>query len=413
MRQFFEERQLELLLIFAVMAAAAVRWVPSVSGFELIYGASHWVLSYTHGLVRRGLVGSIFKLWVPVVSIGDVHRAALVAYCVFLGAMLFVFYRMLRRKDGRGGLFWIILLFVACPATVSMYGRDLSRFDLFLVMILGASFFLLSVEKQTWLIPLLMVAALFIHEGFLILCAPTILAAMLIMVVRSDRSRRMLWTLAVSAVFTGSGWFLLYRFGTPALGYDEFVRVIQARAAFPVTELSMRECYYSIGDHMKLASPYLRDPGSMLNLAGALMMLSPVLLVLVDLWRSAIRNSVGHRSAVVTLMAATLSGLLIIPIATDYGRWLSGVVFCNFFAVLFLVSQGIIGPVDLQRYQDSRFCTFLGFMVLVYLLFGPLHDWNPYPFQQRLTASAFFMTSALAFDAGFVMWRLRNRANPV
>lgn len=406
MRKFLEEHDREVLLILITMLAVARWWIPPIVGFENMYGASHWILSYDHGLVRRGFIGTIFKVWMPMVTVEDVHHTALVVYFIFLVLLVAVFYALLRYKDKSGRLFRLVLLFSACPATLSLFARDLGRFDLFLVMILLLSLTLLSFNRHVWLIPILMITAMFIHEAFLILCAPTIVAATVFVYLWDTRDKRMLVTLVLSAISVVGAFLVLYKFGNPTLGYEEFSRLIQSRATFNITDLSMRECYFGIKDHFNLASPYLRDPGSILNFLGALLMLSPVILILLNLWTHAFKNCEAHRGACRLFFLATLSGLMVLPIATDYGRWLSAVIFCNFFAIFFLVSRDIIKVEDLDEYSGGSVPLLFVFILLTYLLFGPLHDWNPYPYQDNLIYSSFSMVAVLLFDVGFSLrWR--------
>jgi hypothetical protein len=411
MRQFIEEHEQEVLLILLTMLGVTRWWMPSVWGFENLYGASHWALSYDHGLVRRGLLGTITKLWMPIVTIKGVHLTALVAYCTFLASLAGVFYALMKYKDKHGRLFRLILLFSATPATLSMFARDLGRFDMFLVITLFLCLILLSLHRLRWLIPILMVMAMFIHEAFLVLCAPTLLAAILFVFLWDTRDKKALVTLGVSAISVVSSFFVLYKFGHPSLGYDDFSRLIQSRADFRITDLSMRECYFSVNDHINLTAPYLQDAGSVINFLGAVLILSPVILILLNLWTHALRNCKAHRGVCWLFFLATLSGLSLLPIATDYGRWLSAVIFCNFFAIFFLVSRDVIKVEELAEYSGGSFSLLFVPLLLTYLLFGPLHDWNPYPYQDHVIYSALSITSVLLFDVAFcIRWRSLRRA---
>ena len=410
-RKFIEEHEWEALLILITMLGIARWWIPGVNGFENMYGASHWALSYDYGLIRRGLIGSIVEMWVPIVSVGHVHHFALAVYCTFLAWLVAVIYYLLRFKDKGGRLFRLILLFVANPVTLALLARNLGRFDLFLVMITFLSFATLSFNKHFWLIPVLMLTAMFIHEGFLILWAPTILAAMIFVYFWEGGKRRTIFTFVASAIGVAAAFIVLYKFGHPALGYEEFASAIQSRAAFSITELSMRECFFSITDHVELSSSSLLDAGSIVNFLMALLMLSPVFLVLLNLWSHAIRNSGAHRKACWLLVLATLSGLILIPIATDYGRWLSAIVFCNFFALFFLVSRGVVKVEELVEYAGGTTPLLFVSIVFTYLLFGPFHDWNPYPYKDNLVVSAIAITAVLLIDIGmYQRWRKVRRA---
>ncbi len=425
MRKFIEEREQEVLLLLITMLAVARWWVPSVRGFENIYPASQWVLSYDYGLIRRGLLGTIAKMWMPIVSIKDVQHTALAAYCIFLALLLVIFYFLLKNKEKNGRLFRLILLFIAAPATLSLLARDLGRFDLFLIMIILLSLSLLSLNKHVWLIPILMITAMFIHESFLVLYTPTIIAAMIFVYAWGKRSEidsrqktagmTVLRVIVVSTISVLAAFFILYKFGYPTLGYDEFSRLVQSRATFRVTDLSMRECYYSLKDHTALTSPYLHDTGSILDFFGALLILSPVILILLNLWTHALRNCGSHpnagfqRGACWLFFLATLSGLILLPIATDYGRWLSAITFCNFFAIFFLVSKDIIKVESLPEYSGGSFTLLFVLIILTYLLFGPLHDWEPYPYQHNLIYSSLSTIAVLVFDIGFIhRWRSVN-----
>ncbi|HEY6953233.1 MAG TPA: hypothetical protein VI758_12575 [Bacteroidota bacterium] len=406
MRQFVEDHEKELLLVLITMLAVTRWWIPHVRGFDNIYVASQWVLSYDHGLIRRGLIGTIVKLWAPIVTIEDVQRAAFIAYCVFLVFLLAGSYALLKHKERNGRLFRLILVFLVTPATVPLLARDLGRFDMFLTIIALLSMAIVSLGRHVWLIPILMVAAMFIHESFLILYAPTIVAATIFVYVWNRRETTILATLVGSVTALVTAFLILYFYGTPSLGYEEFSRVNQARAAFHITPLSMHECYFSIKNHYELASSSLFDAGSIANLLLALLVLSPVMLILLNLWSHALKNCGAHRGVCWLLVLATLSGLLVIPVATDYGRWLSAITFCNFFALFFLVSRGVVNVEELTEYTGGSFAVLSVLLILTYLLFGPLHDWNPYPYRDNLFVSSFSMISVMLFDVGFCLrWR--------
>ena len=411
MKKFLEEHELEVLLILITMVGVARWWIPPVWGFENMYGASHWALSYDYGLVRRGLVGAIVKLWMPMVTIEGVRNVALAAYALFLAFLLVIFYVVLRYHDKGGRFLRIILLFIVTPATLALCARDLGRFDLFLTTTMILCLVLVSLRRYLWLIPVLMVAAMFIHESFLILYAPTIGAALLFVYRWENNGRRFLLTLAAATLSVAGAFLLLYKFGNPALGYSEFSRLIQSRATFPITELSMRECYYGLKDHLGLASSSLFDGGSVVNLLMALLILSPFILILVNLWSHALRHCGAHRTACRLLFLATLGGLLLIPIATDYGRWLSAIIFCNFFALFLLIRMDIIKVEELTEYTGGSFPLFFLLLLLTYLLFGPFHDWEPYPYQHHVVYSFLSIISVLIFDIGFSLrWRSRTGA---
>jgi hypothetical protein len=403
MKEFLKAQEREILLILLTMLGVARWWMPRWTEMQNMYSASHWALSYDNGLVRRGLVGTLVKPWMPVVTLSGINLVAAVAYGGFVLLLAAVFYLLLRSKEREGRVTRLLLLFAACPATLSLLAHNIGRFDLFLAALTLVGVILIGDRRFVWLLAPLAVLAMFLHEGFLLLWAPTLLGMMLFLFARDRGDRRMLGALAVSACGVGGAFLALYRYGTPAVAYEEFVRLVQSRADFRVTELSLRECYFSTTDHIGLTLPYFTDPGAMINLAMALLVLSPVALVLGNVWRHALRSGAAPRWATIVLLLATLSGVALFPIATDFGRWLSAMTLCNFYAIFFLFRTGVVSADDLKELSHGSFPYLFMLLFLTYLLFGPLHDWMPYPYQDQPVVSALVTIAILLFDVGYVL----------
>src|SRR5262249_40545434 len=139
---------------------------------------------------------------------------------------------LLRAKEHDGRLFRLILFFAATPVTLALCAHDLGRFDLFLVVITFLCMTLLAGGKHLWPVPLLMTAAMFVHESFLVLWAPTLFAAMLVVWLWGGRKRSALVPLVASAAGVACAFVVLLKFGTPSMGYEEFTRQVQSRADF-------------------------------------------------------------------------------------------------------------------------------------------------------------------------------------
>jgi NADH:ubiquinone oxidoreductase subunit 4 (subunit M) len=102
---------------------------------------------------------------------------------------------------------------------------------------------------------------------------------------------------------------------------------------------------------------------------------------------------------------------MIMLVATDFGRWLSAVVFCNFFAIGFLLRRDVINVEELIEYSGGVSSLLFAGIFLTYLVFGPLHDWNPYPYQHDVISSSLAVVSVLTFDILFwLRWRSLGRA---
>ncbi len=407
MKKFLEEHSLEVLLIVITVLEVTRWWLPGEFSSQHLYAASHWILSYDHGFIRRGLIGEIMRICFSIVTIDDVARAAFTVYCLFVGSLVTAFLVLLRYCEKGGHLFRLILLFLVNPATVSLVARDMGLFDVFLTATAFLSMVLLTLRKRLWLMPILMVVAMLIHEGFLVLYAPTLVAAMMFVYHWSGRNKQIGAALVISTVSVAISFFVLYTYGNPTVEYTQLLNWVQSRATFFITPLSVRECYFNIFDHYRLAASSLYDAGSMANFVLALIMLSPTILVLFKLWGNALRNCGAVRRSCALLFLATFSGLLPVFIATDYGRWLSAVIFCNFFSVFFLVSIGVIKLKELVEFEGGTSQLLFVTIIMTYVLFGPFHDWDPYPYKDNVLVSSLSIAAVLLVDIGFVLrWRL-------
>jgi hypothetical protein len=102
-----------------------------------------------------------------------------------------------------------------------------------------------------------------------------------------------------------------------------------------------------------------------------------------------------------------MSGLVMLPIATDYGRWLSAIVFCNIFAIFFFVKRDVVRMRELEDFGGTNARLLFLLILVTYLLFGPFHDWEPYPYRQNMFASACAIAAVLLFDVAVIAGRRR------
>jgi hypothetical protein len=145
----------------------------AASGIVSDWKSVHFLVSYQeHGFIKRGLVGSIFKLaHIPPtrenMSAFSAITAALAA-CLWL-AVLGASGRSISRSEKVS----VAAILITSPATFSHFGFDAGRFDTLLLAIFLAN--ILLIQKRAWLcVGLASALALLVHEIYLLAFFPLI-----------------------------------------------------------------------------------------------------------------------------------------------------------------------------------------------------------------------------------------------
>src|SRR5436190_31507 len=101
----------------------------------------------------------------------------------------------------------VLLILISMLAVTRWWIPPVWGFDLFLVITTFLCMTLLTLKRFLWLIPALMLAAMFIHESFMVLWAPTIVAALIVVYMSDGKEKKILATL-VSSIIAVAGAFL-------------------------------------------------------------------------------------------------------------------------------------------------------------------------------------------------------------
>jgi hypothetical protein len=160
--------------LFLVVGLAALRSERRVGPFHL----THWTFTYEHGFIKRGLVGEIVGRIVGPPSTALLAGLSF-AFTVVVAALLFRLFLEPARREARFGTWLFALIAGTHSGTISNLVLDAGRFDqIGLLILLGC---LAVIRRGTptmrWvLVPAACVVGLLVHEAFLFLSLPLILA---------------------------------------------------------------------------------------------------------------------------------------------------------------------------------------------------------------------------------------------
>lgn len=154
-----------------------------ISDFN-VFQTTHYLFSYQDGLYSRALIGTIIKIIIPdyygsftVIRLFNILTTLLLS--TFIVALSYRYWQVEKNLLS----FLLIGVFITSPGTVQYYAHDVGRFDQigFIIIIITSILFTYINRKYYWSI-LLPVSTLLvlIHEAFLLLIVPTLVALILL-----------------------------------------------------------------------------------------------------------------------------------------------------------------------------------------------------------------------------------------
>jgi len=188
-------------LVFAVSLLKGLR-MPN------LWSATHMTFNYSHGFIRRGLVGEVLRI-VGGARPYNYNRLALVAALLFVAvtvAMVFLIKRVLDRDPEDIGLKAAVLVFAASPGIVTL-AHFVGYLDYVGLLLVVGVILLVAGSKRRYPIffvsmPVALLLA-FVHEAQVLMFAPTILFVAICHIViqfrQPDISRRAKLLLVASA----------------------------------------------------------------------------------------------------------------------------------------------------------------------------------------------------------------------
>ncbi len=261
-----------------------------------------YLLSYTHGFVKRGLLGTLLSA----LHLSPSTTTVFILYVLVFESFLVLFYLFVVREGRDNPLLpYLLVLFLLSPATIFHMGDDVGRTDVYLYLIL-----LLSLNCPR-LSPVLTVLALLVHEGYVLMGLPVLLLG-----VGLKGFKRI--ALANGAV-AGVGVMLLSLLGRlDGKGMEVYSHILSSYGITtmdPLLPLHLSPLQNSFHFYTK----FLADPATrttiLLGVASALLLVLLYSLLLFRISRAPIH-----------LKAVPLSPLLMFLFGVDYFRWSAAAV---------------------------------------------------------------------------------------
>lgn len=343
---------------------------------------THWLFTWEHGFIRRGLVGTIHASFVDVATVHDLvllQTAFAVAAAVGLSVLVVAALKadaaahdgQLTQPALKAALVAGVLL--ASPGLIQQLFHDVGRLDVFGLLLLVIVAALLPGLGRAAGLALCIAAgmlAVLIHEAFALWVAPAVLALWY------DRWRAVpqsLVALAIAligvAVATGVVWQFSY---SMHFDLDSAIAMLQQRASFPVHKEAVQVHFRNVPDNIAFTVERGSGPRRLAGAALGLVLLASYAWLLLSLLGPAARR---RPAEAVVLGALVLAPLTLLAVGHDFGRWLAMV---NATLALLFLSTVQRGAPVLSRLGERGMVTSL-LAVMLMLLVGPFGVADPLP----------------------------------
>lgn len=353
--------------------------------YEWRWRTTPYALTYELGINSRFLVGTVISFFTDNLTAEMLYRIIIAAELILICFITFLLGKVLDKTEAkdRQTVIYLICVFLSCPANVCLIfsQNNFGVFDVYLLIITAVTLLLLRKKCLRWLIPVLCLACVLVHQIYVCAYMAIICVPLLYETVKSKfKKSTVLLTLTTYFLITVS--FVYLQFFKEPLNFadeNELISFLQTRTDIPLTtEMVKWEYFSSVGTIFR---EYFLGDGWQQNVMSGivtLIILLPIYIFFVMFFKEAYRNTEKGSERFV-LFVSPLTMLLIIPafvIAKDYDRWFASVVLCQFSLIFyFYVSrqQGVVIALEKLREKitNHKIISILIIMYFSSLMFVP------------------------------------------
>ncbi len=313
------------ILIGGAVALAVTLWTAASLSDDpdlVEWSFTHWAFTYEHGVTKRALVGEVVSWFVPPSSLfSAVHWLSLLVFLAAATGLIFFFWRPFMVSGGGGRLAFAVLA-TTHPATLSHLLYDAGRFDQIGLLIALAC--LVSIDRgraRALLLACLCGTAILVHEAFLLMYVPLVMAYWAYSGTKSEA--RWLMPAAVTLVVLGVTLSVILQ-GAPDIGRQQYYRELVDLHGPWIRESSIGVLYGSLTAEIGRSLGLLASGRRIFQHLTLALFLLPTALIAAKIVRRriALERSEGNADpSVAWLLIAAASPLSLYAIGIDFARW--------------------------------------------------------------------------------------------
>ena len=303
----------------------------------------HRLVSYEHGLIRRGLVGEIYSWFTDLVPPWAVRLEGFTAILVALGLYAAIFARTYR--TGRLETLVLGCFLFGSPLLFKNFVGNLGKFD-----ILGAGVAMLAVllplrGRSWWLIGAASSLLLFVHHVHATIYVPTIYGILAIRSIGASGriDATLFWRMGVSLILLACLFVYLLASTAAMVPEEEFLEGLHARAMQPVPARLVMMWYSTIGEEFRQSLTMFPGHARRAPVYAVIVLIHLPLILFLARRVQAFRTRVPLAYySYLGIAGVVLLGFLVTNVITfDYARHLGNLALC-----FILLTQAQIVAVD-------------------------------------------------------------------
>ncbi len=352
MKKLFEPVKYELLILLIYLVYLPFYLPPAIHD----WCATPFLITYQFGFVSRGLIGSLLALAFPFLSHKILYIVIVCSLVLLMIVSSVMTGKVIRSADASIKTITIFLVLIFCtnPGAISFLFNHVNfgRFDIYLMIITACCCMLIVGNRYLFLIPVLTVLGVLIHQGFLFLFFPSILLLLLFNYTRS-KSKKIMSVTITTGIITTLTYLYIQLFGKiESLSLQELVYVVASRTDARVSKRMLEfEYFLSLKQNfIQLVLPAIWN--KFYNLVIILILTSPLIYFFFFLWRNTIEKASSRKMKFIykAMAFSFLSTAPLFLLAIDWGRWLSAIITVQFiliFSLIYLRDVAMVSSVKL------------------------------------------------------------------
>ncbi|MGI6329231.1 MAG: hypothetical protein ACOXZR_00015 [Bacilli bacterium] len=303
-----------------------------------IYNFVFYTFSYNFGFISRGLIGSIFSLFLGYITIKKVYFILNIVFIIFLIFIAYILNLFIKKSKEKETAFLTMLLCIFTPASFMLMitGNEFGRLDIFIYILSIIAFIIIYKKRYLIFIPLIFIFAMFIHQNFLFMYAPLILSILIYNWVK-ERNEKWLVLFLVSFLCLTFSFFLILKFGKPTnfKNAEEFAIVLREKTNIPISSSNFgaidAEYFKSIKEHFKLTQARLKITPKKNFVIGLFLLISYLYIQFILCYKEILKK---YKYSTFLLIFSCFGSLPLFFIGVDFGRWYIAII--NSLVLLFV-----------------------------------------------------------------------------
>ncbi|HEX6497337.1 MAG TPA: hypothetical protein VF018_17760 [Acidobacteriaceae bacterium] len=318
-------------LLTALPVFASILWLGGT--FHRNYGPTHYFLNYRHGFLKRALLG---ELLLPLHFIGlhTILAIELVIFATVSAVTYIVFRRTLFGALQERALAAFLLAAPALLPHLAYLSGDLDNLLYICAVLALGAFLVMPANAAVGCAIALSFVALLIHEAFLLLFYPLLLA---IMVDLWQRHRLRRGLVIAQLVLVALAFFAILHFGKWSVPHPEYMAAAQQRTDMPLEGTVFLVLSNTLQQQLHfVAALYTKQliAGVLLSCLVSL----PYFAMLVSLIQDALAARGYTDRSRWSLLLLLCTPLLLLPLGHDVMRWISAICINVSLFLLYLYS---------------------------------------------------------------------------